>query len=170
MAKTYILEPTSVNLSFMDGSQFSGIIGNDTSITDGIELGTILEISGNKLICGYADKDERSWGFTLNGDTSDGAPGAGMYIDGVSTVKITGGGLPGVESDGSYMVSIYTESEDSSEDSSEFKPITREEMYLAAIAGIYELPSGMTPITRKEILYQKILDKGNSESDDQPSE
>lgn len=168
MAKTYILEPTSVELSFID-SQFNGIIGHDTSITDSIELGTILEISGNKLICVVAQKDQQNWGFALNGDMSA-ESGAGIYIDGGSTVKLAGGGLPGVESDGSYMVSIYTESEDSSEDSSEFKPITREEMYLAAIAGIYELPSGMTPITRKEILYQKILDKGNSESDDQPSE
>lgn len=41
----------------------------------------------------------------------------------------------------------------------DIEPITRQELYLAAIAGESELPQGMTPITREEIYYEKILNR-----------
>lgn len=48
------------------------------------------------------------------------------------------------------------------EGSSEIEPITRQEYYLSAIAGESDLPADMTPITREEIYYQKILDNGGA--------
>lgn len=42
---------------------------------------------------------------------------------------------------------------------SEIEPITREELYLSAIAGESELPSDMEPITREEIYLNAILEK-----------
>lgn len=39
-------------------------------------------------------------------------------------------------------------------------PITREEAYLSAIAGLSTLPSGMEPITREEWYLAQILENG----------
>lgn len=160
MAKTYILEPTEATVIDVGRGEYS-LTYRDCydDLVANKDKPLFTTVDGDSAPITVKDGENPRFSTTVNGwEFSSFGDGNSVFYP-VSEDAV-------IVPDSTHTISIYIETEDSddSDDSDGFKPITREEMYLAAIAGIYELPSGMTPITRKEILYQKILDKGSSDS------
>lgn len=169
MAKTYILEP--IELEFTDGNAITeSVLLSDEDIS-AIPSNAIASVGDETFKLSIISEDSEIFHeaiFTPNGEEYDEDAYEGVsftiYKDplesGNSIVRFNS--LLDEQLTGTYTVSIYTETDDPEpepEPSVDLTPVTREEHYLSAIAGLSELPEGMVPITREEIFLQAILDK-----------
>lgn len=156
MAKNYIFGPTELVFA-QAGDGFDALVPNAT-IEDfvNVTIGSVVEIGNEKLPVDAVNPEANSFVSANLGGTE-----GNFYVNHNDLMVhfVTYDSTEVIEA-GTYTVSIYTETEDSSSEG--LTPITREEMYLSAIAGDTTLPNGMTPITRKEMFLQRILDSLNS--------